>query len=310
MSNKSRRDFLVQLGQGAAMAGAGGLVLGLGEDEALAAKKTRVVVVQGADVNKMILSAMRVFRGMESLVKGKKVVLKPNMSFKNPPSWGNNTSPEVARAVAQLCQKSGAQHIVALDHTMGRGGRSIKACGVGPALEKVKGVRAISIHKKSDYVKKRIPKGKQLKTTLIPKALAGGEVLINIPVAKQHTATKVSFGLKNLMGLVWDRRHFHEMISLHQGIADLATLLKPTLTVIDATRVMVNNGPQGPGKVQKLKTLVISTDPVAADAVALGLTQWGNQTLSPREVEHIKAASLLGLGVADLSKIKVIKKRV
>jgi uncharacterized protein (DUF362 family) len=112
------------------------------------------------------------------------------------------------------------------------------------------------------------------------------------------------------MGLAWDRRHFHEMINLHQGIADLATLLTPALTVIDATRVMTSNGPQGPGKVQQLHTLVVSTDPVAADAVAVGLTQWNKQSLKPTDIAHIVNAGLLGLGQADLSKIKIVKKRV
>lgn len=310
MSEFDRRRFIHTLGQGIVVTGAGVAGLGLLDPtRALAAGKPRVVVVQGKDAYKMLLAAMKVFRGMGSIVKGKKVVLKPNMSFKNPPAWGNNTSPEVAAAVARLCSESGAASIAAVDHTMGSAGRSIKACGVGPALEQVKGVKVISAHQKTDYVNKRIPRGKQLKTTLIPRAVAKGEVLINVPVAKQHNATKVSLGLKNLMGLVWDRRYLHEMVNLHQAIGDLATLLTPALTVIDATRVMVNNGPQGPGKVQILNTLVVSTDPVAADAVALGLTQWGNQSLSPRDVEHIRAAGVLGLGESDLSKIKIVKKR-
>jgi uncharacterized protein (DUF362 family) len=304
MSRVTRRVFIQRVGQGAAVIGAGMFF----ETEALA-EQARVVVVRGTDPTKMLLAALKVFKGIEPLVKGKKVILKPNMAFKNPASWGNNTSPEVVQAVAQLCQQAGAASIAAVDHTMGQGGQSIKACGVGPALEKVKGVIVISAHNKSDYIKKRLPQGKQLKTVEVPKVVSEGEVLINIPVAKQHAATKVSFGLKNLMGLVWDRRYFHEMISLHQGIADLATLLRPSLTVIDATRVMVNNGPQGPGKVETLSTLVVSTDPVAADAVALSLTQWNNQNLTPRDVEHIQAAGLLGLGVADLSRIKIIKKQ-
>lgn len=308
MRDCSRREFICKVGQGAAVAGAGALGLGLLEGEALAAD-ARVVVVRGTDPRKMLMAALTVFKGLEPIVKGKKVVLKPNMSFKNPSAWGNNTSPEVAAALATLIAEAGATSIDAVDHTMGQGGQSIQTCGVGPALLKVKGCRVISAHNKGEYVKKRVVKGKQLKTVEVPQAVAAGEVLINCPVAKQHAATKVGFGLKNLMGLVWDRRHFHEEISLHQGIADLATLLRPALTVIDATRVMVNNGPQGPGKVEKLDTIIVSTDPVAADAVALALTKWNNQNLTPRDVEHIQAAALLGLGVADLSKIRVIKKR-
>jgi len=112
------------------------------------------------------------------------------------------------------------------------------------------------------------------------------------------------------MGLIWDRRHLHDMISLHQGIADLSTVIRPSLTIIDATRVMVTGGPQGPGDVQKLSTIIVSDDPVAADAVATGLTQWKRTRLEPKDVEHIQAAAKLGVGIADLSRIKIIKKRV
>ena len=309
MKKFDRREFIEMGARGALLTGAGAAGLGLLQGEAEAAGKARVVLVRGKDPAKMLRAAMKVFRGMGSLVKGKKVVLKPNMSFKNPAAWGNNTDPAVARAVAALCQASGAASIAAVDHTMGQAGRAIKACGVGPALEQVKGVQVISGHRKADYVKKRLPRGKQLKTTEVPKVVLASDVLINVPVAKQHNATKVSFGLKNLMGLVWNRGYFHQMINLHQGIADLATLLRPTLTVIDATRVMVNNGPQGPGKVERLNAMVVSTDPVAADVVALGLTKWNGQSVAPRDVAHIRMAAVLGLGVADLKKIKVIKKR-
>jgi uncharacterized protein (DUF362 family) len=258
----------------------------------------------------VVLEDAVVAEAAQAVAPGARVVLKPNMSFKNPSSWGNNTSPEVAAALAELIQAAGAASCVAVDHPMGQGPQSLRACGVGPALEKVKGVKVVSAHQRGDYVKKRIPRGKQLKTVEIPKVVSEGEVLINVPVAKQHAATRASLGLKNLMGLVWDRRYFHEMINLQQGIADLATLLTPALTVIDATRVMTTSGPQGPGKVETLNTIVVSTDPVAADAVALGLTAWGGQSLTIRDVEHISAAGLLGLGEADLSRVKIIKKRV
>ncbi len=310
MSEIKRREFLEQLGRAGVLSGAAALGLGGFELAALAAKKPRVVVVRGSDPVRMLKSAMRVFRSLEQQIKGKTVVLKPNMSFKNPAAWGNNTSPEVAAAVAQMCVDWGAAKITAVDHTLSRGSRSVKASGVGPALSKIKGVEVLAADKKSLYLPKTVKQGKQLKRTDIPRVVAAADVLINIPVAKQHEATKVSFGLKNLMGLIWDRRHFHQMISLHQGIADLATLLRPQLTVIDATRSLVTNGPQGPGQVQKLHALVVSTDPVAADAVALGLTQWKRQRLAPKDVEHIAAAAKLGVGIADLSKIKIIKKRV
>lgn len=310
MSDQDRREFLKKMAQASALLGASSLGLGLLEGEAQAAAQARVVVVRGTDPLRMLKSAMRVFASVTKQVKGKSVVLKPNMSFRNPSAWGNNTSPEVAVAMAQLCREWGAKKIAAVDHTLGGGARAMQACGVQPALAKLGNVEVIAAQKKTEYVKRAVPRGKALKSTEISKVLAESDLLINIPVAKQHNSTRISAGLKNLMGLIWDRRYLHSEISLHQGIADLATVLRPSLTVIDATRVMVTNGPQGPGEVQKLNTIIVSTDPVAADAVAVGLTQWKRQRLKPDDIEHIKAAAALGLGVADLSRIKIIKKRV
>jgi len=306
MRDLDRRELVHLVGAGLASA----LLLGPGGLLGAREKKTRVVLVKGDDPARMLAAAMKVFRGMGAFVKGKKVVLKPNMGFRNPPSWGNNTSPAVAVAVAALCKASGARGIMAVDHTMGAAGRAIKACGVGPALESLGGVTVASIHHRADYIKRRLPRAKQLKTAEVFRGLSHGAVLINVPVAKQHVATRVSLGLKNLMGLVWDRHVFHELINLHQGIADLATLVTPALTVIDATRVMTSNGPQGPGKVEVLNTLVVSNDPVAADTVALGLTRWDRRRVTPAQVAHLKYAALLGIGQGDLTRIKIIKKRV
>ena len=306
MRKLDRRTFLKAMGAGAAGAGllGGPFVEGTAE-----AATPRVVVVRGTDPLAMLKAALKVFPELESAVKGKKVALKPNMSFRNPAAWGNNTSPEVAAAVAELCRQWGAAQITAVDHILSSP-QSITACGVGPALAKVGHVQVLSAHLRSDYVERAVPKGKQLKSTYVPRVVANADLLINIPNAKQHNESRVSFGLKNLMGLVWDRKYFHELINLHQGIADLSTLLTPRLTVIDATRVMVNNGPQGPGTVEKLQAIVVGLDPVATDAVALGLTKWRGQTLEPKDVEHLRLAAAAGVGVADLSRIKVIKKRV
>lgn len=305
-----RREFLARLGQGATAATVG--ALGWGGFEAIsaaAAAKSRVVVVRGTDPLKMLRSALRAFPALQAVISGKAVAIKPNMSFNNPAAWGNNTSPEVAAAVAQICADWGAKRITAIDHTMSRGAKAIKTCGVQPALEKVKGVTAGAADAKAGYVTRAVKGGKVLKMVKVPRPVAEASVLINVPVAKHHVATKVSLGLKNLMGLVWDRRYFHDAINIHEGIAELAMLFRPQLTVIDATRVMVTNGPQGPGKVQRLDTLVISTDPVAADAVAVTLTQWNRQRLGPGDVEYIVKAGKLGLGEADPAKIKIIKKR-
>ena len=99
----------------------------------------------------------------------------------------------------------------------------------------------------------------------IAKLLARCDVFINMPCAKSHAATQVSFGLKNLMGLIFDRTYFHSGTDLHTAIAELATVIKPHITILDATRALVTGGPTGPGKVQDMGTIIAGTNPLAVD---------------------------------------------
>lgn len=303
-----RRDFLKKAAAAAAAAGAGPLLIGALGGEAEAATKPTVVIVRGTDPARMLKAALAYFPAVEKKCKGKRVLLKPNMSFRTPAKWGNNTNPTVAVAVAQEIKGFGARQITAIDHVLG-GPSSMRVNGVQPALSKISGVQVISSDKQSGYVERAIKRGKGLTKTAICKELAAADVLINIPVAKQHMSAQISFGLKNQMGLIWDRRIFHRL-DLHQSIAELATLIRADLTVIDATRVMTTGGPMGPGRVEHPKALVVGTDPVATDAVALRLAKWKGKRLSPADVKHLAHAAKLGVGVLDLGKIRVIEKRV
>jgi uncharacterized protein (DUF362 family) len=125
-------------------------------------------------------------------------------------------------------------------------------------------------------------------------------VLIDVPIAKHHSAARLTLGMKNLMGLVLDRSSIH--FNLGQRIADLAALFRPKLTVVDAIRILMRHGPSGGNldDVKKLDTIIVSPDIVAADSYAT--TLFG---LQPDEIEYIKAASKMGLGNSDLNSIKI-----
>jgi len=138
----------------------------------------------------------------------------------------------------------------------------------------------------------------------ILKDVLDSDVLINIPIAKSHNATGVSLGLKGLMGVIYDREYFHEKVDLNQAIADLSTIVKPKLTIIDATRVMTAGGPTGPGPVDQLNTIVAGADPVAVDSAVVPLAKWYGHEFHAKNVKHIKQAHDLGLGEMDLNKLK------
>ena len=139
------------------------------------------------------------------------------------------------------------------------------------------------------------------------KDLLEGAVLISAPVAKSHSSTGVSLGLKGLMGLIWDRESFHSRFDINQGIADLATVLRPHLTVLDATRALVSGGPGGPGEVRKPNIVVAGTDPVAVDSFGVGIVPWYGQSFKGRQVEHLLAAHQRGLGKIDVEKLRIYK---
>lgn len=129
--------------------------------------------------------------------------------------------------------------------------------------------------------------------------------LINIPTAKSHSATGVSLGIKNLMGLVWDRTAFHEKMELNRAIAEQLFIIKPKLTIVDCIHALLTRGPSGPGKTVELNTVVASVDPVAADSYTVGLARWYNKEFEGSQVKHIKIAHELGFGEIDVSKMNI-----
>ncbi|MCK4234027.1 DUF362 domain-containing protein, partial [candidate division WOR-3 bacterium] len=149
----------------------------------------------------------------------------------------------------------------------------------------------------------------ELQTIKVAKAIQSADKLINIPTAKSHSATGVSLGIKNLMGLVWDRGHLHRL-NLHRAIAELATVIMPDLTIIDATRALTSGGPGGPGKTVKLNTVIAGTDVVAVDSYTVGITQWYDKSFTGNKVKYIVEASELGLGEIDTGKMNIIKVEV
>jgi len=111
------------------------------------------------------------------------------------------------------------------------------------------------------------------------------------------------------MGLIWDRSYLHR-IDLHRAIAELALVIKPDLTIIDATRVLTSGGPGGPGKTITLNTVIAGADIVAVDSYGVGLSQWYNKSFTGRNVKYILEAHNLGLGEIDTEKMEIKEVKV
>ncbi len=228
--------------------------------------------------------------------KGDVVVLKPNISWARRPDLAATTNPEVLEAVIGLCQEAGARKVRIADNTINDPRRCFALSGAGMVAKKT---GAELIYPRSSLMREMKLGGNRLDVWPVFVPLVEADKLINLPVAKHHGLSTLTLGMKNWMGAVGGRRSaLHQ--DIHQIIVDLAQFFSPTLTLIDATRIMIRNGPSG-GRLSDVatrNTLVLGNDQVAADAKASML--FG---LSPKQVGHILLAQERGIGTYDLQQL-------
>jgi uncharacterized protein (DUF362 family) len=258
---------------------------------------TALSIVDGPDIAATVRAAVNALGGMGHFVKnGDVVLLKPNMSFANPPEWGSTTHPEVIREVVRLCVEAGAKRVIAVDFPMRRASVCLERSGMTALAASMPELTFVELGEETQFESIQTPEAVEFKEVAVAKLARKADVLINLPTAKAHGGTTVSFGMKNLMGLIFDRRVFHGEYDLGSAVADLASVIRPPLTIVDAVHCLLDNGPQGPGTVKTLNTILAGSDPVAVDAATLGLTQWNGRTLSPADVRHIALAADRGVG--------------
>jgi len=236
--------------------------------------------------------------GMKRFIsKGDVVVIKPNISWARDPSLAATTNPEVLQAVIELCQEAGAAKVRIADNTIHDVQRCFAITGAGLVAKKT---GADLIHPRASMMKKMNLHGNRLDVWPVFTPLVEADKVINLPVAKVHGLSGLTLGMKNWIGAVGGRRSaLHQ--DIHQTIVDLAQFFKPHITLIDATRIMISNGPSGgsPSDVRVENRLILSTDPVGADAK--GATLFAKK---PEDVGFIRLGAKWGLGTMDLTQFK------
>jgi len=291
---------------------ASGMVLSLvGRPSFLEAKEDYDLVAISGEPVAATRKALEAMGGISRFVKkGQRVVLKPNMSFSRTPDFSATTHPLVVATAAQACIEAGAQQVLILDHTLQRAEFCLERTGIRDACKNIPGVHVLALQEKKFFHEIKIPQGKVLERVEVMKEILDSQVLINIPVAKSHSATGVSLGMKGLMGMIWDRESFHSQYNINQAIADLATVIKPQLTILDATRALASGGPGGPGEVKKPNLVIAGIDPVAVDSYGVTVVPWYGQNFKGRQVEHLLVAYQRGLGKIDIDQLKILKEKV
>jgi len=226
--------------------------------------------------------------------RGDVVVIKPNISWARPPQLAASNNPDVLRAVIELCQAAGAKKVRIADNTIHDARRCFAITGVGKVAKET---GADLIFPRSSLMREMKLRGKRLDVWPVFIPVVEGDKLINLPVAKHHALSTLTLGMKNWIGAVGGRRSaLHQ--DVHQTIVDLARFFKPTVTLIDATKIMIRNGPSGgsASDVATRNTLILSNDQVAADAKGAGLFD-----RRPEEIGFLRLAQREGLGSYDLS---------
>ncbi len=261
-----------------------------------------LVAVMGGKPAELFDAGIAALGGMRAFVKpGQTVAIKPNISWSAPPERGATTNPELIRRIVEHCREAGAKRVYVFDNTISSWQACYRETGA-EAAAKAAGAQMAPAHSTSYFHKAVVPGAKVLKEALVHELILEADVLINVPILKHHSSTRMTAALKNLMGVVWDRQFYHYS-GLSQCIAEFPLLRKPTLNVIDAYTVMTSGGPQGSSyraALELRKMQILSVDIVAADAAAARVL--GH---APEDIQYIPIASDLRLGRKDLSNLKV-----
>lgn len=307
-----RRNFI----KTALLGGIAGVVKLKGND-LFAGDKMRVsasndlVAVMGGEPAQMYQKAIEAMGGISKYIKkGDKVVVKPNIGWDKAPELAANTNPQLVSAIIKDCFAAGAKEVTVFDHTCDQWQACYKNSGIESAAKEA-GAKVAFAHDQKYFKTVKLPRGIRLKEVMIHEAIVDCDAWINVPILKTHGGARMTISMKNFMGIVWDRRFFHAN-DLHQCIADCSTYDKmPVLNIVDAYRVMTQNGPKGKGieDVQLAKALFISPDIVAVDTAAVKFfAQFKEMKLD--EVTHIGLAEKLNIGTTDISKLKVERIRL
>jgi uncharacterized protein (DUF362 family) len=309
MTQITRRQFLTLSG-----AAAGGALLGSGCASQVAqmapsrqpaappsGDQAYLAVARGADPAEITRQAIAALGGIERFVKsGHDVIIKPNICVDyHPAEYAATTNPTVVATLVSLCLGAGAKRVRVMDMPFGGTPDSAYAVtGIGDAVKAAGG--EMEVMSRIKFVNTAIPKGRDITEWEIYQEALKTDVLINVPIAKHHSLARLTLGSKNLLGLVGKPNGIHR--NLGQRVADLASLLRPTLTVVDAVRILTAHGPTGGSlnDVKETNTVIASHDLIAADAY--GATLFG---LTGSDIAFIKAGAEMGLGTLDLKGIKI-----
>ena len=273
----------------------------LPQPTATATNMPDLAVARSGEPEAMVRRAIAALGGMERFVPaGSNVIVKPNICVAyHTYEYAATTNPWVVGALVKMCLEAGARSVRVMDLPFG--GTAEEAYQISGIAEQVKAAGGEMVAMSNmKFVSMDLPQAKSLKKSSVYDDALKADVLIDVPIAKDHSLARLTLGMKNLMGLISYRETIHA--DMGQRLADLTDLFRPKLTVVDAVRMLMANGPTGGNlnDVKQMNTIIASADIVAADSYAA--TLFG---LKPEDLSYIKAGTQRGLGRSDLKNLRI-----
>ncbi len=298
-----RRDFIKSsLGLGAALSLGSVIPLEVFGQKTPQAGVPDLAMATGGAPGPMVRKTVDLLGGMKTFVsRGDIVVVKPNIGWDRRPELAATTNPEIVAEVVKMCLEAGAKKVKVFDRSCNAAQRCYESSGIRKAASDAGA--EVSYTLDPLFKETRFPQGVVLKSWAVYKPALECDVLINLPIAKHHGLSRLTLGMKNLMGVLGgDRGNIHQNVD--DKLADLSTFVKPKLTILDAYRILTNNGPTGgnPKDVRLTKTVIAGRNIASVDAY--GTTLFG---LKPADLPCIVLGDKFGLGEIDLSKLAVEK---
>ncbi|MCL2661100.1 MAG: DUF362 domain-containing protein [Acidobacteriaceae bacterium] len=271
-------------------------------------KWPHLTVAQGGEPHELVQRVLEDMGGMRRFVgRQDVVVIKPNVAWDRTPEQAANTNPEAVAEVVRQCLQAGAKRVVVTDVSCNEPRRCFQRSGI-MAAARAAGAEVIPGNPSNpDLFREVEMNGVVLKRWPIFTPFLEADKIINMPIAKHHELTGVTLGMKNWYGILGgERNRLHQQI--HQSLADLANFMLPTVTLLDAYRILLRNGPTG-GNLEDValkKTMVAGTDPVALDAWTA--KAWWN--IDADKLPYLSMAAMYGLGTVEFEKLDVKVSRI
>jgi uncharacterized protein (DUF362 family) len=279
-----------------------------------AADATNISIIEGTNFFKNTIEAVNNLGGIQRFVTRNDIVgLLINAGFETKGAYVN---PDIPLAIIEECYNAGAKEIILLqtipDNYWERTETGPSKSEYTQQLKVVHSNKVPAEYNEQDFtILKKVKGAEIIKDIEVIKAVLDCDVFINIPIAKHHATTFVTASLKNMMGIQTRASNvtFHlgsgernNPEYLGQCIAELNLVRKPDLVVMDASEMIITNGPSGPGEMNRFDHVLAGTDPVAMDVLACEYVGY-----APRDIVSIVKAHEIGVGSMDISKLAVEK---